>query len=231
MHKDMSTTDKFDLKSQINQWKKRMVKSGNFNTKDMEGMQIHLTRLMDNKELVGLNTEERFWIAQHRLSTAGLINQVYADKGILSFEKRSWFVQAMFHFLTFGAYSLTFTTLTNFLFVSLNSQSVTDYLIISFFGQSFAILLTYLSFKIVNRARVLSQSYARSNFMAFISLILPYGLYLLALMRLPESRSLQFSLMTTLFSFLLPLLLFVIFVVINTRVWRRTIKIKKPTPV
>ena len=67
----------FDLNQQLNQWYSKLQVSGIYEACDIEELKAHLLDTIEDLESKGLEQEEAFLVAQHRLGDVQNLNQEF----------------------------------------------------------------------------------------------------------------------------------------------------------
>lgn len=76
-------------------WRSELYATGNFDHDELNELESHLKDEMEHVESTILNEEEKLLVAQHRLGSAGILNEAYRKKGWLSLTHLSWAMQIL----------------------------------------------------------------------------------------------------------------------------------------
>ena len=197
-----------------------MKSSASFNHDDLDELEGHLTDTIAGIDSVSLSEEERFLVAKHRVGSPDLLSKAYRDRRNFSFERLSWLMQGVFYFLILRLISFAFVGLTGGIYLYLNSDSHTLYLIVSFFCQSAAFLVTYGIFKGVTRISQKSGNTVRANLVLSSALIIIYILSLIVNYFYGPVQAYAWGVITQLFYYLFLTALLVVFITSNYKEWK-----------
>lgn len=217
----MKTKPTLDLSTEIEDWKNRLQKSGNFNPDDLMELESHLLDEMDNLQNKGLSDKEIFLIAQDRIGSCETICQAYKRSGKLDFGKNSLLAQAFLLLFTFYWLSKTATYLAGDIAIFWLAGDGDGFVVIHSLLQVLMAGAVYLIYK-----KTIQRNHRniRANTFAICSLLISLAIHLTYARLSPNA---YFQMMTAapfvvLFSpYLIYFSVFVSIVAMNVKQWRK----------
>ena len=166
----------FELKEQIIKWLSLLEADESYKKTDVEELESHVLEEIDQLKDKGLNEEEGFWVATHRIGNVKDLNVEFKKvNSILIWKKRLLLVIGGFLFFTIMPQIFRiFTYRLYFIKMNINSFPIILYSILQILGISF---MVYLIFS--NQAGIfISRWFERVKNRKFTKFII-YGLILI----------------------------------------------------
>ncbi len=218
----MANSDKFDLKQSLVQWKISMAAAGNLGPENLKELESHIIDEIDHIDKTDLSQEEKFLVAKHRIGSAKTVGKAFSLHKGISFQQLSWIGQAIAYFLTFRILSMLFATVGYRLILQYIPLNTFTFITVSFLLHMGALVIVFFTYKTVNRSQQRTQNSIRPNIIAFSVLLASALIYFLYINMMGGVQGLiYFPLISSLFLYLIPMALLVVFAVINIREWRK----------
>lgn len=90
----MDNSTRFDVNEAIRRWRNQLAAAPAFHSADLEELEVHLKDSMAALQAQGLSEAEAFWVAQHRLGTAGALSEEFGKVNgeLVWLERAIWMV-------------------------------------------------------------------------------------------------------------------------------------------
>jgi hypothetical protein len=95
----------FDLDQKLSEWRKQMLESNVYSASNMEELRAHVLDVMDDLKTKGLNEEEAFCVAVHRIGDVESLNREFSkvNRPLIWRRRIAWLLAGYFIISAIGA--------------------------------------------------------------------------------------------------------------------------------